>query len=258
MALARQGSTQNHTRQLLRSRSQTQSSSVIQSLEQHVPLECLAAQASGRMHCFITLEFEFIVPLYAGVNAIFLQARNPPELLGCNMPRPNNMKISTYIRRPTLFVLSVLEWEQSDTVCGTISAANVIEEQDGYSHSWRTPHKVFAWLISNKSRAHFFLIVSAQRHGVEQVNLSIWKRDEMVEQLSDLTKTEVDPIDLSVSHRLRETNPTHHHRRNCHPVINPPRASSRVGGCGQISLGEHLICSPKWHTDKWSITPTWE
>ena len=127
-----------------------------------------------------------------------------------------------------------------------------------YSHSWRTPHKVFAWLISNKSRAHFFLIVSAQRHGVEQVNLSIWKRDEMVEQLSDLTKTEVDPIDLSVSHRLRETNPTHHHRRNCHPVINPPRASSRVGGCGQISLGEHLICSPKWHTDKWSITPTWE
>ena len=91
-----------------------------------------------------------------------------------------------------------------------------------YSHSWRTPHKVFAWLISNKSRAHFFLIVSAQRHGVEQVNRSIWKRDEMVEQLSDLTKTEVDPIDLSVPHRLRKTEPTHHHHRNCHPVINPP------------------------------------
>ena len=28
----------------------------------------------------------------------------------------------------------------------------------------------------------------------------------MVEQLSDLPKTEVDPIDLSVSHRLRKQN----------------------------------------------------
>ena len=58
--------------------------------------------------------------------------------------------------------------------------------------------------------------------------------------------------------QTEKTEPTHHHHRNCHPVINPPRSSSRVGGCGQISLGEHLICSPKWHTDKWSITPTWE